>query len=127
MQLNFARFRRQLKGFKKTTPNVQVIGFTESDSHHEVIKKAAKGLDINCDLNLLELICSNGLVPDTLINDESWTLGEYIKHHGGSQNRGKKVWGIHIPFDVDDEHLTSEDSVSRALVPYDIGDISFLS
>ena len=112
MQLNFARFRRQMKGFKKTTPNTQVIGFTEDDSHLDVVTKAAKTLGIRCDSSLLSLICSNGLVPDSLIEDRPWTLGKYIEHHGGNQNRGKKVWGLYIPFDADDIGLSTEDSVS---------------
>ena len=109
-QLNFACFRRQLKGFKKTTPNTAVIGFLDSDTYEDVIAKAAKSLDIHCDLSMLSLICSGGLVPDSPIGDEPWTLGRYIYYHGGSLNRGKKVWGINIPYDDDDERNT-EDSV----------------
>ena len=32
-QLNFAKYRRNLKGYTKSTPNTQVIGFTDADSH----------------------------------------------------------------------------------------------
>lgn len=112
MQLNFARFRRQLKGFKKTTPNTQVIGFTEDDSHQDVIRKAAQGLGINCDLSLLSLICSNGLN----IEKRPWTSGKYIEHHGGNQNRGKKAWGIYIP--DDNMELNTEDSVRHNFEVY---------
>lgn len=111
MQLNFARFRRQLKGFKKTTANFQVVGFTDSDSHHDVITKAAKGLGLNCDFKLLQLICSNGLVLNNPIGDKPWTLGEYVKNYGGKPNRSKKVWGLNIPIDIDEE-ITTDDSVS---------------
>ena len=113
MQLNFARFRCQLKGFKKTTPNTQVIGFTEDDSHQDVIRKGAQGLGINCDLSLLSLICSNGLVPDNNIEERPWTS---IEHHGGNQNRGKKAWGIYIP--DDNMELNTEDSVRHNFEVY---------
>ena len=95
MQLNFARYSRQIKGFKKTTPNTQVIGFTDNDSHHDVLVKAAKALHIKCDHHKLLLICSNGLVPDCEIDGHTWTLGKYIEGHGGNKNRGKKVWGVY--------------------------------
>jgi hypothetical protein len=102
-----------LKGFKKTTTNTQVVGFTEHDSHHDVITMAAKALEIHCDTSLLSLICSYGLVPDCPIEDQPWTLGKYIEHHGGVTNRGKKVWGIYIPVDADDDStLSTVDSVS---------------
>ncbi len=50
-------------------------------------------------------------MPDSLINGNPWTLGEYIKLHGGNQNRSKKVWGINIPIDVEDDEMKSHDSV----------------
>lgn len=75
--------------------------------------KAAKGLGIECSINLLELVCSNGLVPDNPIEGHPWTLGKYIQQHGGNRNRGKKVWGLHVPFEVDDDSgLCTRDSVS---------------
>ena len=100
-----------MRGLKKTTANTQVIGFTDDDSHHDVMAKAAKGLGIDCDIGLLELVCSNGLVPDNPIDDQPWTLGKYIEHHGGTRNRGKKIWGLHIPYDAESGPC-SEDSVS---------------
>ena len=115
LQLNFARFRRQLRGFKKTTPNTQVIGFSEDDSHLEVMTKAAKGLGISCDISLLSLICSNGLVPDSQIDDSPWTLGKYVQHHGGNRNRGKKVWGLYIPFDADEDEFESSTGDSESI------------
>ena len=114
LQLNFATFRRQLKGLKKTTANTQVIGFTDDDSHSDVMLKAAKGLGIECDIDLLQLVCSNGLVPDNPIEGQHWTLGKYIEHHGGTRNRGEKVWGLHVPFD--ESGPFTRDSVRKALL-----------
>ena len=102
-QLNFAKYRRSLKGYTKTTPNTEVIGFTDADSHHDVLVKGARGLGINCSVNELSILCSGGLVPDIPINNEPWSLGEYIKLNGGSVNRSKKCWGIYVPIDVEEK------------------------
>lgn len=102
MQLNFARYRRQLKGFKKTTANTQVIGFSDSDTYEIVLAKASKALGITCERDLLQLICSGGIVLNAPIGTKPWSLGEFIKHNGGYQNRGKKVWGIDIPIGYDE-------------------------
>lgn len=76
-QLNFAKYRRVLKGCRNTTPNTQVVGFTDADTHQEVIEKGARGLGMKCDFKHLALLCSSGLVPDYLSKDMPWTLGEY--------------------------------------------------
>lgn len=110
-QLNFAKYRWNVKGYTKTTPNTQVIGFTDADTHHDVLVKGASGLGINCSVNELSIICSGGLVPDIPINNEPWSLGEYINLNGGSVNRSKKCWGIYVPIDVDENDNTL-DSVS---------------
>ena len=90
-QLNFSKYRRVLKGYRKTTPNTQVVGFTDADTHQSNIKHLA-------------LLCSSGLVPDYLSKDVPWTLGEYTKLNSGSSNRSKKSWGIYyIPFDTENE------------------------
>ncbi len=76
---------------------MQVVGFTEKDSYTDVIDKGAKGLSRSSDndaIDSLLLICSSGMVPNCPINGQSWALGEYIKQHGGTSNRSKKVWGI---------------------------------
>ena len=93
-QLNFAKYRRDLKGYTKSTPNTQVIGFTDPDSHHDVLIKGARGLGINCSVDELSILSSGGLVPDIPINNEPWTLGECIKLNGGSVNQSKKCWGL---------------------------------
>ena len=116
MQLNFAKYRQQLKGLKKTTANVQVVGFTDADTHSEVLAKGAKGLGVKCDIKLLALVCSNGIVPDAEICGHPWTLGEYIHLHGGTQNMSKKTWGVLIPIDdgetiYDKEYSSTADSV----------------
>lgn len=80
----------------------------DDDTHESVIQKAAKGLGLQCDVELLQLACSNGLVPNSPIGDKPWSLGEYISNNGGKQSRGKKVWGIVIPIG---ENAT-DDSVS---------------
>ena len=117
-QLNFAKYRRVLKGYRKTTPNTQVVGFTDADTHQEVIEKGARGLGIKCDFKQLALLCSSGLVPDYLSKDVPWTLGEYTKLNGGSSNRSKKSWGIYVPFDIEndmEDQDTTADSVSSLL------------
>ena len=50
----------------------------------------------------LQLICSGGKVVDCPLNDKPWSLGEYIKQHGGTQNRSKKIWGVHIPDGIEE-------------------------
>lgn len=114
-QLNFARFRRHIKGFRKTTTNTQVVGFTDADSYNDVLRKASRGLSLHCDISDLQLLCSNGMVPDSPINGEAWTLGEYIHQNGGTQNRNKKVWGICIPVGLEENQAgpSTEDSVSE--------------
>jgi hypothetical protein len=100
--LNFARFRRHLKGFRKTTTNTQVVGFTIKDLHNDVLLKASSGLDLKCDISELRLICSGGMVPDSPINGKPWNLGDYIDQNGGNQNRSKKVWGVCIPIGLEE-------------------------
>lgn len=112
-QLNFAKFRKQMKGLRKSTANVQVVGFTEDDTHEEVVSKGARGLDINCDISELLLVCSNGIVRDVPIFDKQWTLGAFTEQNGGSSNRSKKVWGLLCP--VEDENLHTSDSVHLLL------------
>ena len=38
-QLNFAKFWQQLKGLRKTTASIQVVGFTDADMYQEVLDK----------------------------------------------------------------------------------------
>ena len=46
------------------------------------------------------------------LGNKPWSLGEYIRQHGGTQNRSKKVWGICIPFDVmEDNFMSTHDSL----------------
>ena len=97
---------------------MQVVGFTDKDSHNDVLKKGANGLGLKCNLDLLQLLCSGGIVLNSPIGDNLWTLGEYIKQHGGNQNRSKKVWGINVPIDYEDVHVAAEssDTVSAYIV-----------
>ena len=53
-----------------------MIGFTDADTHKEVLTKGAMGLGIECDISELSLVCSNGIVPDLPILGKEWTLGE---------------------------------------------------
>ena len=116
-QLNFARFRRNLTGFRKTTSNTQVIGFTDNDTYKEVLSKACEGLGLKYDSNLLAMICSGGMITNSLIGGNPWTLGEFIKHNGGYQNRAKKVFEILIPvgYGEGEEEMSTSDSVSRII------------
>ena len=90
-----------------------MVGFEEKDTHENVILKAAKGLGLKCDTKSLKLLCSNGLVLGTSIEDKPWTLGGYIEINGGKQSRSKKTWGLVIPVDEEENSSTeAKDSVS---------------
>ena len=89
-----------------------MVGFTEKDSHNDVILKASGGLGLNCDISELRLICSGGMVPDAPINNKPWTLGDYIQQNGGNQNRSKKVWGVCIPIGLEEAGPSTHDSVN---------------
>lgn len=80
-----------------------------------MLTKGAKGLGVKCKSSLLSLVCSGGVVPDIPICGKSWTLGEYVRLNGGTQNRSKKVWGLLVPFDDEEENITpsSMDSVNN--------------
>lgn len=114
--MNCARFWRQLKGFRKTTTNVQVVGFTANDSHNDVLLRASRGLDLKCDICELQLICSGGMVPDSPINDKAWNLGDYIQQNGGNKSRSKKVWGVCIPIGLEEAGPSTCNSVNIYLV-----------
>ena len=48
---------------------------------------------------------SAGLVRDANVLDGSpWTLGGYVQEVGGVSARSKKVFGIYIPLDVEEEN-----------------------
>lgn len=87
-----------------------MIGFTDKDSHNDVLLRASQGLGLRCDVSELLLICSGGMVPDYPINGKPWSLGEYIHQNGGNQGRSKKVWGVCIPIGLE-EAGQSNDSV----------------
>lgn len=88
---------------------VQVPGFCNSDLHHEVIAKGAKGLGITASISNLALIVSNGLVRDVpLPSGKPWTLGNYTEEFGGVQARGKRTFGIFMVFDSDEEEAFEE-------------------
>ena len=76
------------------------------------LTKGVNGLGIKCDVNLLSLVCSSGMVPDAKICGRPWTLGEYIHLNGGVQNRSKKTWGILVPVDDEDTAFSTADSVT---------------
>ena len=88
------------------------MGFTSDDTHSDVVKKAARGLGLKCSLDVLTLLCSSGMVLNSPIGDNPWTLGEYITQHGGNKNRSKKVWGICIPAGMEEDGFSTNDSVS---------------
>lgn len=90
-------------GFKLMPPGAyQVPGFTNEDTHSDVIRKAANGLGIQSEHQLL-LIVSKGLIMDgPLSSGEHWTLGGYTSEIGGVQIRSKRAFGI-VVSDSDDE------------------------
>ena len=58
------------------------------------------------------------MVPDTEICGRPWTLGEYTRLNGGTQNRSKNTWGILVPIDdeestVGKEYTSTADSVCK--------------
>ena len=74
----------------------------------DVVIKGAKGLDIKAEPEDLFLIVSNGLVVDTPLRcNKPWTLGNYVEEIGGVSVRGKKIFGISIPIDVEEEEVCS--------------------
>ena len=80
-----------------------MVGFTDKDSHIDVLSRASKALGLRCNRAELMLLCSGGIVPDTQINNKPWTLGEYLQLNGGNQNRSKRVWGICIPIGLEED------------------------
>ncbi len=48
------------------------------------------------------------MVPETEIVGKKWSLGEYIRLNGGTVNRSKKVWGILVEEDDEDEEFVSD-------------------
>lgn len=72
-----------------------------------MLRKGARGLDLKCDLEDLQLLCSGGIVVSAPLGEKPWTLGEYTRQHGGSQNRSKRVWGICIPIGMEEGNSSS--------------------
>ena len=92
---------------------VQIPGFSDSDTHEDVIAKGAKGLGITVPSNQLSLLISSSLVKNTpLPSGKLWTLGNYIQEFGGVQARGKRTFGIYAPPEVE---LMDSDEVSVRL------------
>ena len=92
-----------MRGLRKKTTNIQVVGFCDTDTYTDVLEKAAKGLGLDTDASQCTLVCSGGVVREALICGKQWTLGEYIKYNGGTSNRSKKVWGLLVEEEEDDE------------------------
>ena len=129
MQLNFAKYERSGRfGYKMVPPGkVQVPGFASIDTYQEVVTKGAHGLGLTTSSERLFLIVSNGLIRDSpLPSGLPWTLGNYVNEFGGVQARGKRTFGIYMPYDVvdeedarsNDDHDSRKDSTSGALVCY---------
>ena len=106
MQLNFAMYERSGRfGYKMVPPGkIQVPGFSNGDTYREVLAKGAHGLGLTTSPERLSLIVSNGLIRDApLPSGCPWTLGNYVSEFGGVQARGKRTFGIYMPYDVADE------------------------
>lgn len=89
-----------------------MVGFTESDGYKDVLIKACKGLGLNYDQDL-SLICSGGVIPNSPIGDSPWTIGEFIKLNGGTQNRSKKIFGVYVPIGYGEGEASTSDSVIK--------------
>ena len=83
---------------------VQVPGFSNADTHQDVITKGAKGLGIDTNPGRLSLIVSHGLVRNaSLPSGQPWTLGNYTNEFGGVQARGKRTFEILVDLDEENE------------------------
>lgn len=81
---------------------MQISGFTDDNTHQEVVAQGARGLTINADPADLHLVVSGGLVLDATLQDgKPWTLG--VQEVGGVSAGCKKIFGIFIPSDVEEE------------------------
>ena len=89
---------------------MQIGGFVDSDSYEDVLRKASNGLGLPEPSE--ELVVSGGLVPDT----EGWTLGEYIQSCGGSSSRSKKLFGVHVESDGEEEFPTEKKRKSKVKI-----------
>ena len=125
IQLNFAKYERSGRFSYKMIPpgKVQVPGFSNNNQYLEVVAKGAKGLGITTSPDRLSLIVSNGLICDApLPSGAPWTLGNYVKEIGGVQARGKRTFGIFMPYDVADKEaaLSADEQVKKmeVFVPY---------
>ena len=100
---------------------VQIPGFSDDNSHHDVISRAARGLEIKTSLDSLSLMMSNGLVKNTpLSNGKPWTLGGFVDELGGAQVRGKRTFGVCVPEELssDEEEDMFEEEVSEITDEY---------
>ena len=100
---------------------VQIPGFSDENSHQDVISRAARGLEINTSIDSLSLMMSNGLVKNTLLsNGKPWTLGGFVEELGGAQVRGKRTFGVCVPKELcsDEEGDLPEEEVSKLTDKY---------
>ena len=100
---------------------VQVAGFSNVDTHLDVITKGARGLGVDITPRRLSLLVSSGLVLDTPLPDgEEWMLGGYVDVIGGPQVRGKRTFGIVVPLEDDEEEEEDdgEEKTTRDKVMY---------
>ena len=116
--MNFAKYERSGQfGYKKIPPGkVQVLGFSNADTYKEVIIKGVNGLGMEVSPERLSLIISNRLVLDSLLpSGLAWNLGNYTNMFGGVQARGKRTFGIFMPYDVTDEEAVGSFSNSKVI------------
>ncbi len=119
LQLNFAKYRRAGRfAFKMMPPGkVQVAGFSNADTHLDVINKGARGLGVDASPRSLSLLISSGLVLDNpLASGEQWTLGGYMEEFGGPQVRGKRTFGVVVP--PDEEEQEEDEDQGRSEVKH---------
>lgn len=103
MQLIFCRYRRAGFSFVCSTPKVQVPGFTDEDTYKEVVQKGAQGLG-TINYKDLQFLVSSGVVNNTpLANGEHWSLGGYVEGIRGQTARGKKLFGLYVPYSDEED------------------------
>ena len=103
MQMNFCKMERTPRGYsyKRSGPNVKVIGIRYNATYKEVIALAAKALQISAEDTVL--VYSGAIIP----SEENWRIGKYLKDSGLWASKHKIVLGL-----TEDESIGSSSDVS---------------
>ena len=88
--MNFCKMEPSAKGYsyRRSGPNVKVIGIKHDASYDNVKTLAAKALQVNADDKVL--VYSGAIIP----SDDEWMIGKYLEDCGVWKNRHKMVIGL---------------------------------